>query len=125
MPKITKKQPQKVAKTAKVAKTKTKVSKTKQRQQARSARTLIQKLDAHTTADDLFNIVKSVENGVDTKQSPDQAASAQDPATLASLVNVKEDVRRDEATRARLRQQKQREKQQIDEQLKLIESFNL
>lgn len=101
------------------------LSKKKQKQRAKSAQDMIAKMDAHTTADDIFNIVKSVESGIDTKARGDEAANAEPDSLQSSLKNIKEEARKDAATKKRQEAKQQQQKAELDEQLKLIEDFNL
>lgn len=99
------------------------LSKKKQKQMAKSAKDMISKMDAHTTADDIFNIVKSVENGVDTKAVDD--GTMERDTLNSTLKNLKDDIKKDEVTKKKNDIKKQKETAQLDEQLKLIEEFNL
>lgn len=100
------------------------LSKKKQKQKAKSAQDMISKMDAHTTADDIFNIVKSVEDGIDTKAVDGEETTGSDNLA-SSLINLKDDIKKDEITKEKNEIKQQKEKAELDAQLKLIEDFNL
>ena len=104
------------------------VSKKKQRLLAKSAKVMIEKMNNNTTDDDIMNIMMSMETQTDTKavasgNESDEAEELKKQHGLTSLKsdNLKKDLLNDERTL----QKQEQVKNDISEQLKLIDQFTL
>ncbi|CAI8494163.1 unnamed protein product [Pichia kudriavzevii] len=104
------------------------VSKKKQRSLAKSAKVMIEKMNNNTTDDDIMNIMMSMETQTDTKavasgNESDEAEELKKQHGLTSLKsdNLKKDLLNDERTL----QKQEQVKNDISEQLKLIDQFTL
>lgn len=103
------------------------LSKKKQKSLAKSAEVMIEKMNAHTTDDDIMNIMMSLETGTDTKateeeiQQMEQIKSKNQGLESLKKDQLQKDIANDEATNAK----REKTQNEITEQLKLIDSFTL
>lgn len=86
---------------------------------------MIEKMNTHTTEDDIFNIIKSVETQRDTKAVSDNEGDKRSSPVngLGSLETHQ--LRSDQAKDERIQEKEKSVQLDIAEQLKLINDFTL
>lgn len=101
------------------------LSKKKQRALEKSTKVMIEKMNTHTTEDDIFNIIKSIETQIDTKAVSDSEVDKRSsPAKgLGSLETHQ--LRSDQAKDERIQEKEKAVQSDIAEQLRLINDFTL
>lgn len=101
------------------------LSKKRQRALEKSTKVMIEKMNTHTTEDDIFNIIKSVETQRDTKAVSDNEGDKRSSPVngLGSLETHQ--LRSDQAKDERIQEKEKSVQLDIAEQLKLINDFTL
>jgi hypothetical protein len=112
-----------------IKKKKTKApSKKKQRALTKSAKVMIEKMNNHTTEDDIMNIMMSMETNTDTKAVEDDNKSddvheRKDQHGLRSLQTDK--LKNDQVKDERVAENEKKLQSDIAKQLKMIDDFSL
>lgn len=102
------------------------LSKKKQRSLTKSVKVMIEKMDNHTTDDDILNIMMSMETNTDTKEIVDGNESDAESKKEHGLSSLKvEKLQQDRANDAKTEEKHKKVQSDIAEQLKLIDSFTL
>lgn len=104
------------------------LSKKKQRTLSKSSKVMIEKMNSHTTEDDIVNIIMSVETQTDTREIIDNNDGKKEDSVQKSLglCSFKSDQLKNDREKDNLMQKKEAAVQNdIAEQLKLIDGFSL
>lgn len=104
------------------------LSKKKQKSLSKSANAMIEKMNVHTTDDDIMNIMMSMETQTDTKEQADanesdeiQEVAKQHGLKSLQTQQLKADQRKDE----HVAETEKKVQSDIAEQLKMIDDFTL